>query len=116
VYGNNWLFVIPVRGPDAGAVIPVGHGAVRCEMTGPTFVDDTLILSVQHPGEDSPINGDPNAGGAAASVVSRAIEMLALDGTTFTQQRTIPRGSNWPSGESGTPPRPSVVGIRRRRH
>jgi secreted PhoX family phosphatase len=114
VCGNNWLFVIPMRGPDAGMVIPVGHGPVRCEMTGPTFIDDTLILSVQHPGEDSPVNGDQNAGGDAASAVTRPIEILALDGTVFTQQRTIPRGSNWPSGASGTPPRPSVIGVRRR--
>jgi secreted PhoX family phosphatase len=115
VYGNNWLFVIPVSGPDAGSVIPVGHGPVRCEMTGPTFVGDTLIVSVQHPGEDSPVNGDPNAGGDAASVLTRDIEELALSGTTtFVQRRTVPRGSNWPSGQSGMPPRPSVIGVRRR--
>ncbi len=115
VYGNNWLFVIPVRGPDAGSIIPIGHGPVRCEMTGPTFIGDTLILSVQHPGEDSPVNGDPNAGGDAASVLTRTIEVLALNGTTFVQQRTVPRGSNWPSDQSGVPPRPSVIGVRRRK-
>ena len=115
VYGNNWLFVIPMTGPDAGSVIPVGHGPVRCEMTGPTFIGDTLILSVQHPGEDSPVNGDPNAGGDAASVLTREIEELALNGTTFKQQRTVPRGSNWPSGQSAVPPRPSVIGVRRRK-
>ncbi|MEP7203984.1 MAG: alkaline phosphatase PhoX [Ilumatobacteraceae bacterium] len=115
VFGNNWLFVVPMRGPDAGSIIPVAHGPVRCEMTGPTFVGDTLILSVQHPGEDSPVNGDPAAGGDAASLITRAIEVLALDGTTFTQQRTIPRGSNWPSAQSAVPPRPSVVGVRRRK-
>jgi secreted PhoX family phosphatase len=114
VCGNNWLFVIPVSGPDAGMVIPVGHGPVRCEMTGPTFIGNTLILSVQHPGEDSPVNGDPNAGGAAASMITRPIEILALNGTTFVQQRTIPRGSNWPIAAAGAPPRPSVIGVRRR--
>jgi secreted PhoX family phosphatase len=41
-------------GREAGQLIPVGYGPVRCEMTGPTFVDDTLIISVQHPGEDVP--------------------------------------------------------------
>ena len=51
--------------------------------------------------------------------------MLNLDGTLFTQQRTVPRGSNWPSniGYRGTPggsfngllpPRPSVIGVTRR--
>ncbi len=123
IYGCNWLFVIPLKGGNAGTVIPVAYGPPRSEMTGPTFVGDHLLLAVQHPGEDSPINGDPNAGGGAASVLNRDIEILDLDGTTFVQNRTLPRGSNWPSNvpsaDGGSddptgPPRPSVVAIRRR--
>lgn len=125
VFGNNWLFCVPFSGPDAGKVIPFGYGPTRCEMTGPFFVGDTLILSLQHPSEDSPINGDPKAGGEAASTISRDIQMLALDGTTYTQTRTLPRGSNFPStlpeadGGIGTPiadapsPKRCVIGIRR---
>jgi secreted PhoX family phosphatase len=110
VFGNNWLFVVPVRGTDAGKVIPVAYGPTRCEMTGPTFVDDTLIISVQHPSEDVPINeqGTPP--------LTRDIEMLGLDGVLFTQQRTVPVGSNWPSNLSSNtfgPPRPCTIGIRR---
>jgi uncharacterized protein len=115
VFGNNWLFFIPTSGPDAGTVRPFAHGPVRCEMTGPTFIGDTLILAVQHPGEDSPINDGTN--------LSRNIEMLDLTGATFNQVRTVPRGSSWPSniakadggkGEKTGLPRPAVIGISRR--
>lgn len=78
-------------------------------MTGPTFVGSTLIISVQHPGEETPI-------GTGVSD-SRTIEMLRLDGTLFTQTRTVPRGSNWPSNAEGLvngPPRPTVIGITRK--
>ena len=111
VFGNNWLFFIPTSGPDAGEVIPFAYGPVRCEMTGPTFVGDTLIISVQHPGEDCPFNPQ--------KTLSRDIEMLSLDGSrVFNQRRSVPRGSNWPSNIEGKlqgPPRPSVIGIHRKR-
>jgi len=109
VFGNNWLFYIPASGADAGEVIPFAYGPVRCEMTGPTFAGDTLILSVQHPGEDCPFNDN--------AFLSRDIEMLDLDGSLFSQKRSAPRGSNWPSNIEGNPqgpPRPSVIGIRRK--
>ncbi len=48
---------------------------------------DTLIISVQHPGEDSPIND--------GTILSRDIELLDLSGVTFNQARTVPRGSSW---------------------
>ncbi|MGB7442511.1 MAG: alkaline phosphatase PhoX [Coleofasciculaceae cyanobacterium] len=115
VFGNNWLFYVPTSGPDAGAVVPFAYGPPRCEMTGPTFVGDTLILTVQHPGEDVP-RSNP-------TLLSRQIEMLKLDGTLFNQTRNVPLGSSWPSnigyplpnGTAGTPagpPRPSVIAIR----
>src|SRR5262245_51800159 len=104
------LFTIPLKGKDAGQLIPVGYGPIRCEMTGPTFVDDTLIISVQHPGEDVAL-------GDGVTTLSRNIEMLKLDGSVFTQNRTLPRGSQWPSnltpGGDGLP-RPATIGIRRR--
>jgi secreted PhoX family phosphatase len=115
VFGNNWLFYIPTTGPDAGKVVPFAYGPVRCEITGPTFAGDTLIVSVQHPGEDCPIND--------GTILNRSIEMLALDGTLFNQTRTVPRGSSWPSNTSTADggrnqpqgvPRPSVIGIQRR--
>ncbi len=122
VFGNNWMFHIPLSGPDAGELQPFAYGPVRCEMTGPTWIGEgqagaTLVLSVQHPGEDVPI-------GAGQAPLSREIEMLDLTGKVFTQQRTVPLGSNWPSNlgyplPDGTvdlqgPPRPAVIGIRRK--
>ncbi len=112
VFGNNWMFYIPTSGDRAGKVVPFAYGPVRCEMTGPTFVGDTLIVSVQHPGEDCPIND--------GTILSRKIEMLNLNGTLFEQTRTVPRGSSWPSnistqdGGKNKPqgvPRPSVIAI-----
>lgn len=110
IFGNNWLFATPTKGADAGKVIPVAYGPVRCEMTGPTFIDDTLILSVQHPGENVPI-GD-------GTMLERELEILSLDGNSlFTQNRKVPLGSNWPSNIEGKPsgaPKPATIGIRRK--
>lgn len=109
VFGNNFLFFIPTSGSDAGEIVPFAYGPPRCEFTGPTFVGDTLIISVQHPGEESPFTPQ--------QILSRDIEMLNLDGTLFTQKRSVPRGSNWPSNLEGNPqgpPRPCVIGIRRK--
>lgn len=114
VFGNNWMFTVPLIGPDAGLIVPFAIGPMRCEMTGPTFVDgQTLIVSVQHPGEDVPI-GD-------GTVLSRSLEILRLDGTLTSQTRNAPRGSNWPDNVehpalplSQQYPRPSVIGIRRK--
>ena len=109
VFGNNWMFYIPTLGSDAGAIVPFAYGPPRCEMTGPTFIDDTLIVAVQHPGENVPV-GD-------GTLLTRSIEMLNMNGSLFSQTRTVDRGSNWPSNISGAPngvPRPAVIGIRRR--
>lgn len=114
VFGNNWLFFSPTSGANAGEILPFAYGPPRCEMTGPTFIsdglrDDTLILAVQHPGEDSPLGDEVE--------LSRSIEMLDLNGNLFEQTRIVPRGSNWPSNIEGNPQgpcRPSVIGIRRR--
>jgi uncharacterized protein len=109
IFGNNWLFYIPTSGSEAGAVVPFAYGPTRCELTGPTFVGNTLIISVQHPGEDSPI-GAQNDG-----PVTRDIEMLSVDGTLFTQKRTVPKGSRWPANflnDGSSVPRPATIGIR----
>ncbi len=108
VFGNNWLFYIPTSGPNAGTVIPFAYGPNRCEITGPTFIGDTLVVAVQHPGEDCPIDD--------GTVLSRQIEMLDLSGAIFNQTRTVSRGSLWPSNienDRRRSPMPSVIGIRR---
>jgi uncharacterized protein len=109
VFGNNWLFYVPLEGRSAGEIIPFAYGPTRCEMTGPTFIGNSLIVSVQHPSEDciyTPL-----------MTLARDIEMLNLDGSLFTQHRTVSRGSNWPSNIEGTldgPPRPCVIAIQRK--
>jgi len=52
---NNGLFVIPTSGPDKGKALQFASGPVECELTGPFFTPDeqTLFLSVQHPGENT---------------------------------------------------------------
>jgi hypothetical protein len=53
-------------------------------------------------------------------MLERDLELLALDGTLFTQKRRVARGSKFPAniptfygGKTDGQPRPSVVGIRR---
>ncbi len=113
VFGNNWMFCIPTEGPDAGKQLPFAIGPTRAEMTGPTFVGDHLILAIQHPGENAPIDGQNNG------PKTRSIEILSLDGASlFNQTRTIPFGSQWPSntipGNTSGIPKPAVIGIRRK--
>jgi len=53
-FGNNWLFFIPTSGPDAGAVYLCLWPTLRDDRAN--FCGDTLIISVQHPGEQCPFN------------------------------------------------------------
>lgn len=52
---NNGLFVIPTSGPDKAAALQFASAPVESELTGPFFTPDeqTLFLSVQHPGENT---------------------------------------------------------------
>ncbi|WP_281887158.1 PhoX family phosphatase [Paenibacillus sp. YYML68] len=52
-FKNNGLFVIPTNGPSKGVAMQFASGPKECELTGPYFTPDeqTLFLSVQHPGE-----------------------------------------------------------------
>ncbi len=55
-FGNNGLFVVPTSGPSAGDAFQFASGPADAELTGPWFSEneETLFLSVQHPGEESP--------------------------------------------------------------
>ena len=88
VFQNNGMFFIPTSGPDAGFAMQFASGPCEAELTGPSWTPDraTMFLAVQHPGEAYGMRTDG------------MIE---------------PRGSNWPSGRIGDPPRPGVVSIRR---
>jgi uncharacterized protein len=82
--------VIPTAGPGAGKAVQFASGPCEVELTGPFFTPDeqTLFVSVQHPGEEHGIR----------------------DGSSVL----APRGSNWPARKLGMAPRPSVVAILKR--
>lgn len=54
-FGNNGLYQVPTRGANAGKAFQFASGPVEAELTGPWFneKEDTLFLSVQHPGEET---------------------------------------------------------------
>ncbi len=108
VFGNNALWYVPLKGDAAGEIYPFAIGPMECECTGLMFSNDrqTLFLSIQHPGE---INGMRQNMAAEA----REFALLTTDGQSFTQQRQVPIGSNWPSGRINQPPVPAIVAIRR---
>lgn len=114
VFGNNWMLIIPTEGRYAGAHVPFAIGPTRCEMTGPTFIENTLVLSVQHPGEDSPTRAALDAN----RTFTRDLQILEIDGGgLFTQKRTVPVGSQWPGNIAQDPhkiARPAVIGIQRK--
>jgi uncharacterized protein len=113
VFGNSSLFMVPTRGPSAGRPICFAIGPAECELTGPTFAPDgrALIVSVQHPGEQHGTRA--GSGGALPASLEREITVSTRAGERFTQRRTVPLGSNFPSGRAGDPPRPCVVVITR---
>ena len=89
VFKNPGLFHVPVSGPARGRARQFASMPCECEPTGPAFSpgNDTLFLSVQHPGERFGTRTDAAQG---------------------------PRGSNWPHGRVGAPPQPAVVAMRKR--
>jgi secreted PhoX family phosphatase len=113
VFGNNAMFMIPTTGPHAGVPFCFAIGPMECELTGPTFSPDgrTLILSVQHPGE---LYGTRSHWASSLPpTVVRGVQIATRDGKPFTQKRTVPLGSNFPTGRPGEVPRSCVVCIRR---
>jgi secreted PhoX family phosphatase len=108
LFGNNSCWLLPSSGPDAGKALLFATGPMECELCGPCFdsSESTLFLAVQHPGE--------NHGTRDGEFEVQAHELVDRQGLSFSQLRTVPLGSNWPSGVPGRPPRPAVVAIRRR--
>ena len=108
VFGNNAMFMLPTRGDHAAKPQLFALAPMDAELCGPTFTEDgeTLILSVQHPGE---VDGTRHGG--AADVQTHIVHDRRNE--PFEQQRTVPVGSNFPHGESGKAPRPCVVCVTR---
>ncbi|MBM5816869.1 MAG: DUF839 domain-containing protein [Cyanobacteria bacterium K_Offshore_surface_m2_239] len=113
VFGNNSCWLFPASGPWRGQALPFATGPMESELTGLCLEppaaggqEATLFLSVQHPGE---VNGT----GQKDAREVQAHQLVDRNGVAFDQLRTVPLGSNWPSGVPGRPPRPGVVAIRR---
>jgi uncharacterized protein len=108
VFGNNSMWFMPTQGEQAGQAHLFAVGPMESELTGPFLSRDqqTLFLSVQHPGE---INGARKK----MQTEVRKFAMLTTDGKEFMQERSVPIGSNWPTNKPDAVPKPSIVAIRR---
>ena len=110
IFGNSALFMIPTSGPKAGVPHCFAIGPCESELTGITFSPDekSLIIAIQHPGELRGTRTSKNP--------QRTDRYLIRDyqGRIIEQTRTVPLGSNFPSGRLDTPPRPAVVCITRK--
>jgi secreted PhoX family phosphatase len=108
LYGNSSIWFLPTSGADLGKAFLFGFGPMESETTGPFFSQDqqTLFLSVQHPGEVMGTRKD-------MAFESRKYAMRTTDGKEFMQTRKVPVGSNWPSLTPNESPKPSVVAIRK---
>lgn len=106
LFGNNSIWFIPTTGVDAGTAYMFGMGPMECETTGPCFTPDqqTMFLSVQHPGE---VNGVRKNQASE----TREFAIATTEGQEFLQTRQVPVGSNWPSKSPNAPPKPAVVAI-----
>jgi secreted PhoX family phosphatase len=104
LFGNNTIWYIPTSGENAGKAFLFGIGPMECEATGPCFTPDeqTMFLSIQHPGE---------ANGTRLKGASQTREYLVYSttGEEFTQTRKVPIGSNWPNKTTDAPPKPAVI-------
>lgn len=109
IFGNSAMFVIPVTGPDKGKPRVFALGPCECELTGPTFTEDgkTLIVSVQHPGEIHGVR-------LGRAQEERSFQILDAKGKPFTQKRSVPLGSNFPSKADNAMPKSAVVSIFRK--
>lgn len=106
LFGNNAIWFLPTSGKDAGKAFLFGTGPMECETTGPCFTEDeqTMFLSVQHPGEVNGIRKNQAS-------ENREFLVTTTTGVEFMQTRQVPIGSNWPSKNPDSPPKPAVVAI-----
>jgi uncharacterized protein len=108
-FGNNAMWFIPTKGENAGLAYRFAIGPMDAELTGPFLSPDqhTLFLSVQHPGETNGMRRD-------GAIESKTFKLTTPDGKPFEQKRNVPKGSNFPDRKPNSPPKPSVVAIRRK--
>jgi secreted PhoX family phosphatase len=95
-HGNNAMFMVPTKGPNAGVAFRFATMPIESEGTGPYFTPDerTLFVCVQHPGEETPTRPD------------------ARFGDPGTYSSWWPEG-NRTTGKDPATPKPSIVVITR---
>ncbi|GAB4229256.1 MAG: PhoX family protein [Stanieria sp.] len=108
LFGNNSVWYFPTSGANAGEAHLFAYGPMDCEICGPWLTEDekTLFLAPQHPGESNGIR-------QGLKSETRSFAMKTTTGEDFLQTRQVPIGSNWPDKTVNTPPKPSVVAVRR---
>jgi secreted PhoX family phosphatase len=106
VFGNNTMWFLPTSGENLGKAFLFATGPMECEMTGPCFTPDqkTMFVSIQHPGEANGIRKNKTS-------QSREIMITTTTGEEFLQKRLVPIGSNWPSKNPDSPPKPAIIAI-----
>ncbi|MEM7554678.1 MAG: alkaline phosphatase PhoX [Cyanobacteria bacterium P01_A01_bin.84] len=106
IYGNNTIWYIPTSGDRQGKAFLFGIGPMECEVTGPCFSpnEDTIFLSIQHPGEANGIRENQAS-------ETREYAIYTTKGEEFIQTRQVPIGSNWPGKNSNALPKPAVVAV-----
>jgi hypothetical protein len=90
-FGNNGLFLVPKKGPQAGEVIQIASAPVDAEFTGPWFAPDgkTLFLSVQHPGEHSESVHAPSSHWPEGGDAMPKPSVICIEGELLSQITSI---------------------------
>ena len=108
IFGKNACWIFPRSGAEQQEAVLFASGPMECELCGPCFdgEEHTLFLAVQHPGEQ-------NGSHRPDQIEMQAFTLEDRSGQRFDQLRTVPLGSNWPSGVPGRVPRPGIVAVSR---
>ena len=108
IFGKNACWILPRNAAPQQQAVLFASGPIECELCGPCFdaEEHTLFLAVQHPGEQHGCH-------ERQRIEMQAFTLEDRSGQRFDQLRTVPLGSNWPSGVPGRPPRPAIVAVSR---
>ncbi len=108
VFGKNACWILPRTASAQQEAVLFANGPIEAELCGPCFdpEEHTLFLAVQHPGEQHGCH-------QRQQIEHQAFTLEDRSGQRFDQLRTVPLGSNWPSGVPGRAPRPAIVSVRR---
>lgn len=108
IFGKNACWILPRTVSGDQEAVLFASGPIESELCGPCFdpEEHTLFLAVQHPGEQHGCH-------QREQLEMQAFTLEDRSGQRFDQLRSVPLGSNWPSGVPGRPPRPGIVAVSR---